>query len=139
MMIKCYDRVVNPEIFQTVGDCRTHLPWNVVHILYLLQNAGVIKDSDVLDFDPGHTDGATITLPVVKFDVGFPSQESNCQVVIDGQFLTFSDISQMEVRFDIHRLAHIKGGLDGTVTRFLETLKTLYGDYPTARCYYPHP
>jgi hypothetical protein len=111
----------------------------VVHILYILTALGVIKDSDVLDFELGHTDGATITLPVVKFDVGFPSQESNCQVVIDGQFLTFSDISQMEVRFDIHRLAHIKGGLDGTVTRFLETLKTLYGDYPTARCYYPHP
>ncbi len=139
MMIKCYDRVVNPEIFQTVGDCQTHLPWNVVHILHLLQHAGVIKDSDVLDFELGHTDGATITLPVVKFDVGFPSEESNSEVIIDGQYLTFCDITEMKICFDISRPDRIKGRLDGTVTRFLETLKKLYGDYPTARCNYPHP
>lgn len=132
MMLKNqnHDQAVLPKVYQVVGDCRTDLPWNVAHVLYLLRTAGVIKDSDVLDFDPGHTDGATITLPVVKFDVRFPSQESNSQIVIDGQFLTFSDISQMEVRFDIHRLAHIKDGLDGTVTRFLELLKKVYGGLP---------
>ena len=133
MKFQVFGDIVTPVRFES-SEISVSLA-RILEVLQKLENAGIIRPDDVLGMHPGQQDGKSITFPVVEFDVQFTTGIPNCQITVDGEYLTFSDYRFTDIRDDIWNASQDADLLDEAVTRFVRILKMIFGVLPAAVSY----